>query len=95
MMRPAVPLGTMALFALLTACDGARPVEPALVTVDTPVSAKDVDFELELVREVRALAQQNRVGPLATRPRYGSRSSCLVRRWRSIRSSVVRATSHA
>ena len=67
MMRPAVPLGMLALLALLTACDGARPVEPAFATGDTPVSAKEVDFELELVREVRALAQQKGVGALATR----------------------------
>ena len=64
MTRTTVLLATIAL-AILAACDASPPDRPELV----PTSPNGrVDFELELVREVRALAAEKGIGRLPPRP---------------------------
>jgi cytochrome c peroxidase len=67
MTRTNVLLATITVTLLLAACDES-PSDQSRFAPTAPVSGK-VDFELELIREVRALATEKGVGPLAQRPR--------------------------
>ena len=71
MPRITVLLAIFAAPLFLGACDVPRSDERALAPT-APASARDVDFDLELIREVRALAAEKGVGELAKRPKIRS-----------------------
>ena len=67
MSRITVGSGSLSALLILGACDASRSIDP-LPPPGQVSSARDVGFELELVREVRALAEAKGVGQLAPRP---------------------------